>query len=172
MLWMTCLLMTSPCREIQFLEAHNFALACSFLGFVNNSNNSCGMNLLRNQSTRNRLSRESNTVISDVPVVVSLKFRELSKTFSRNLCIAEIVLFVRISSWNFVRVPKATLWAHVQSFNLKFSTQKWFPARFVFARLFWRARKTLVKQPLATQGATMGLAKLSRDILALAPEGF
>ena len=40
--------------------------------------------------------------------VVSLTFRELSKILSRNLCIAEIVLVIRISSWNFVRVPKAT----------------------------------------------------------------
>ena len=30
--------------------------------------------------------------------VVSLTFRELSKIFSRNLCIAEIVLVIRISS--------------------------------------------------------------------------
>ena len=30
-------------------------------------------------------------------------FRELSKMFTRNLCIAEIIL-MRISSWNFVRV--------------------------------------------------------------------
>ena len=52
---------------------------------------------------------------------VSLTFRELSKIFSWNLCIAEIVVLMRISSWNFVRVPKAWLWAHVQSFSLKFS---------------------------------------------------
>ena len=54
--------------------------------------------------------------------VVSLTFRDLSKIFSRNLCIAEIVLLMRISSWNFVCVPKAKamLWAHIQSFSLKF----------------------------------------------------
>ena len=46
--------------------------------------------------------------------------RALQK-FSRNLCIAQIVLVMRISSWNFVRVPKALLWAHVQIFRLKFS---------------------------------------------------
>ena len=34
---------------------------------------------------------------------VSLTFRELSKMFTRNLCIVEIIL-MRISSWNFVRV--------------------------------------------------------------------
>ena len=28
-------------------------------------------------------------------------------------------IFMRISSWNFVRVPKVPLWAHVQSFSLK-----------------------------------------------------
>ena len=39
--------------------------------------------------------------------VVSLTIRELSKTFSRNLCIAKIAHLMIISSWNFVRVPKA-----------------------------------------------------------------
>ena len=53
--------------------------------------------------------------------VVSLTFRELSNIFSRNLCVAEIALPMIISSWNFVRVPKAMLCAHVQSFSLKFS---------------------------------------------------
>ena len=53
--------------------------------------------------------------------VVSLTFCKLSKIFSRNLCVAEIALPTSISSWNFVRVPKAMLWAHVQSFSLKFS---------------------------------------------------
>ena len=47
---------------------------------------------------------------------VSLTFREPSKIFSRNLCIAEIVLLMRILSWNFVRVPKAMLW-HVYKFS-------------------------------------------------------
>ena len=34
--------------------------------------------------------------------VVSLTFHELSKIVSRNLCTAEIVFLMRISSWNFV----------------------------------------------------------------------
>ena len=54
---------------------------------------------------------------------------------------------MRISSWNLVRVPKAMLWAHVQSFSLKFSPYMWLLALYIFARLFWRARETLVKQP-------------------------
>ena len=33
------------------------------------------------------------------------------------------------------------------SFSLKFSPQMWFPVLCIFERLFWRARKTLVKQP-------------------------
>ena len=70
-----------------------------------------------------------------------------SKIFSRNLCIAEIVVHMRISSWNFVRVPKAMLWAHVQSFSLSFSSSMWLLALYIFARLFWRDRETLVKQP-------------------------
>ena len=49
----------------------------------------------------------SSCVLAPVPGVVSLTFRELSKIFSRNLCIAEIALLMRISSWNFIRVPKA-----------------------------------------------------------------
>ena len=52
----------------------------------------------------------------------SLTFRELSKIFSQNLCVAEIVLLMRISSWNFVRVSKSLLWAHVPNFSLTFST--------------------------------------------------
>ena len=53
--------------------------------------------------------------------IVSLTFRNLSKIFSRNVCVLEIALSISISSWNFVRVPKAMLWAHLQIFSLKFS---------------------------------------------------
>ena len=41
------------------------------------------------------------------------------KTISRNLCFAEIVLVMRISSSNYVHVHKAVLWAHIQNFQLK-----------------------------------------------------
>ena len=54
--------------------------------------------------------------------VVSLTFRELSKKFSRNFCIAEIVLLLRISSWNFVRVPKAILLGTCMMFQLEILT--------------------------------------------------
>ena len=37
---------------------------------------------------------------------VSLTFRQLSKEFSRNLYIVEIVILMCILSWNFVRAPK------------------------------------------------------------------
>ena len=55
--------------------------------------------------------------------VVSLTFRELSKIFSRNLCVAEIALPMSISSWNFIRVPKAKamLWARTK-FQLEIPT--------------------------------------------------
>ena len=39
---------------------------------------------------------------------VSRMFRELWKAFSQNFCITEIVLTMRISSWNFVRVLQYT----------------------------------------------------------------
>ena len=39
--------------------------------------------------------------------VVSLTFRELSKIISRKYTIPEITFMVKISSWNFERVPKA-----------------------------------------------------------------
>ena len=78
---------------------------------------------------------------------VSLTFRELSKTSSGNLCIAEIVLLMRISSWNIVLVSKAMFWAHMQSSSLKISPSMWLMALYIFARLFWRARKKLVKRP-------------------------
>ena len=83
--------------------------------------------------------------------VVALTFCKLSKIFSRNLCIAEIVLLMIISSWNFVHKPKAMLWAHIQIFSLKLSPQMWFLALCIFARLFWRAPETLVKQPQGSQ---------------------
>ena len=46
---------------------------------------------------------------------VSLAFLKLSKTLSQNLCIAEIELLMKISSWNFVCVPKACFWANIQN---------------------------------------------------------
>ena len=88
-----------------------------------------------------------DNVMNDPGGFVSLTFCELSKIFSRNVCVAEITLLMSISSWNFVRVHKAMLWAHVQSFTLKFSPSMWFLTLYFFARLFWRARETLVKQP-------------------------
>ena len=66
---------------------------------------------------------------------------------SRNLCIVEIVIVMRISSWNFVRVPKAMLWAHEQCFSLKFSPYMQYLALCIFGRIFWRAREMFVKQP-------------------------
>ena len=79
--------------------------------------------------------------------VVSLTFRELSKIISRKYTIPKMTFMVRISSWNFVRVPKAWLWAHVQSFSLKFAYQVLFPQYTNFERILWRAREMLVKQP-------------------------
>ena len=45
----------------------------------------------------------------------------LSKIISWKYTISGNTFMVRISSWNFVRVPKAWLWAHVQGFSLKFT---------------------------------------------------
>ena len=45
-------------------------------------------------------------------------------------------LLMRISSWNFVRVHKAMLWAYVQRFSLKLSPIMRFLAVYIFARLF------------------------------------
>ena len=68
--------------------------------------------------------------------VVSLTIPELSKILSRNLCFAEIVLLMWISSWNFVRVPETMLCAHMQSFGLKLPPEIWFLASYIFARSF------------------------------------
>ena len=54
--------------------------------------------------------------------VISLTFRELSKIFSWNLCIADIIVLLRISSWNFVRVPKAMLLGTRTKFQLEIVT--------------------------------------------------
>ena len=75
---------------------------------------------------------------------VSRTFRELPKTFSQKYTTPEITFMVRISIWKFVRVPKARLWAHVQSFSLKFSSNVLFVQYTNFERSFWRARETLV----------------------------
>ena len=84
---------------------------------------------------------------SRVQWAVSLTFRKLPKIFSRKYTTPEITFMVRISIWKCVRVPKARLWAHVQSFSLKFSSQVLFVEYTNFERIFWRARETLVKQP-------------------------
>ena len=84
---------------------------------------------------------------ADALGVVSLTFRELSKIISRKYTTQEITFMIRISNWNFVRVPKAWLWAHVQSFILKFWSQALILQYTNFERIFWRARETLVKQP-------------------------
>ena len=48
-----------------------------------------------------------------------VKFCELSKIFSRNLCITEIILLMRNSSWNFVHVPKAKALGTCTKFQLE-----------------------------------------------------
>ena len=53
--------------------------------------------------------------------VVWLKFGELSKIISWKYTMPAITFMARISSWNFVHVPKAWFWAHEQSFSLKCS---------------------------------------------------
>ena len=79
--------------------------------------------------------------------VVSQTFCELSKIILQKYATPEITFMVRISSWNFVRVPKAWLWAHIQSFSLKFSQKVRFLQYTNFKRIFWRDHATLVKQP-------------------------
>ena len=82
-----------------------------------------------------------------IGVGVSLMAHEVSNIFSRNLGIMKIGFLMRISSWNFVYLPREWLWTHMQSSSLKFSPQMWFLALYIFARLFWRAWEMLVKQP-------------------------
>ena len=74
---------------------------------------------------------------------VSLTLRELSKIFSRNRCIVEIVLLLRISSWNFEIVPKALLWAHVQICSLKFASEVWYLSLCIFVRLFLQSSRNV-----------------------------
>ena len=65
----------------------------------------------------------------------------------QNILSTKIILLMRMPIWNFVRVPKAMLWAHVQSFRLTFSVWMLFLALYIFAGLFWRTPETVVKQP-------------------------
>ena len=48
---------------------------------------------------------------------------------------------------NFKLKLETWLWAHVQSFSLKFSSQVLFLQYTNSERIFWRVRETLVKQP-------------------------
>ena len=68
--------------------------------------------------------------------VVSLMFCELSKIISQKYTMPEITYMVRISSWNFVLLPKAWLEFLISTILLYTN----------FERIFWRACKMLVKQ--------------------------
>ena len=60
---------------------------------------------------------------------------------------SKFVYYRNCTSYENFKLKLCTLlWAHVQSFSLKFSLKMWFLALYIFARLFWRARETLVKQ--------------------------
>ena len=77
--------------------------------------------------------------------VVSLMFHELTKIFSPNLCIAEIVVLMRILSCNFVHVPKAMLWAHVLSFSRKSSLYIWFSGIVNFREIILESSQNVIK---------------------------
>ena len=78
---------------------------------------------------------------------VSLTFHKLSKIILWKYTMPEMTFMVRIPSWNFVRVPEAWPWAHIQSFISKFSQEVWFLQYTNFKGIFWRARETIVKLP-------------------------
>ena len=73
---------------------------------------------------------------------VSLTFCELPKIFSGKYTTPEITFMVKICM-----CAQRKLWAHVQSFSLKFSSQVLFVQYTNFEIIFWRAGETLVKQP-------------------------
>ena len=79
---------------------------------------------------------------------VSLTFHEFSKIFSRNLCTAEMVLLMRISSWNSVRVAKAWLWIHATrtQFQLEIIIINVIYVTVYFREIILSARETLAKQ--------------------------
>ena len=77
--------------------------------------------------------------------VVSLTFHELSKIILRKYTMPEITFTVRISIWNFVHVPKPSLWPHVHSFSFEFSEEVWFWQFTNVEIVSCKARETLVK---------------------------
>ena len=84
----------------------------------------CHINMCRRNNTQMKLSIlvcQARQFYKVQLGVVSLTFHKLSKIISREYTMPEITFTVRISSWNFVRVPKAWFWAHIQSFSLDFS---------------------------------------------------
>ena len=79
----------------------------------------------------------------------------------------EIIFLVRIASWNFVRVPRASLWAHIQSFSLKFAVEVQSLQCSNFERISWRARETLVKQPTCPSQIHRAVYRLETTLTAL-----
>ena len=136
-----------------------FSLICAWInGWVNNVEASdlirhrthyivTVMDYYHNKITGSYCLGYNPSTLSGNQGVVSLTFHELSKIISRKYTMPEITFTVRIPSWSFVCVPKAWLWAHVQSFSLKFSLEIRFLQYTNFERISWRARETLVKQP-------------------------
>ena len=101
---------------------------------------------------------------------VSLTFRELSKILSKFVHCRNQTSYEN-SSYNFVRVPKAMIWAHVQCFSLTFSPNMWFLALYIFATSFGRARETLVKQPFGTLSCSQILATQNWDAMTSSANG-
>ena len=86
---------------------------------------------------------EHGPIVHSIQGVVSLTFRELSKIILRKYTMPEITFALRISSWNFVRVPKAWLWVQVQSFSLQFSQKVRFLQNTTFERISWESSQNV-----------------------------
>ena len=78
---------------------------------------------------------------------VSLMSPELFKTFSQNLCIAENQTSYENFKLKLCTCAQSMALGTRTNFSLKFSPYIGFLALNIFAILFWRACKTLVKQP-------------------------
>ena len=79
--------------------------------------------------------------------LVSLMFCKLFKAISRNLCIAEIKLLMKIPSRNFVHKPKVWLWAHAYKISAQNSHHKCYLWHCIFSWDYFVVHETLARQP-------------------------
>ena len=111
--------------------------------------------------TRNWVSYQTAFASASSLGVVSLRFRELSKIISWKYTMPETTFMLRISSWNFARVPKAWLWHTYKVSAWNYHKKYDFCKYTNFERISGRACEMLVKQPTGNLPCSQGPVSIS-----------